>query len=100
MNNFAQEKNDLLIELSTLVDKVASAGSERELLQEKVTLLSQEKTATDNELALLKDSLKTSEEEKQVGSISKLAKVFSFLVSYWRFCNVHFLAGVKLLMLA
>ena len=73
MDNVVQEKNDLLIKLSKLEEEVASAGSERELLHEKVTLLAQEKTAVDNELALWKDSLKTSEEEKQVGSVSKSA---------------------------
>lgn len=88
MDNVAQEKNDLLIKLSKLEEEVASAGSERELLHEKVTLLAQEKTAVDNELALWKDSLKTSEEEKQVCSVSKSAKVFYFLLvaavfSFW-----------------
>ena len=92
MDNVAQEKNDLLIKLSKLEEEVASAGSERELLHEKVTLLAQEKTAVDNELALWKDSLKTSEEEKQVCSVSKSAKVFSFLISC---CSVQFLAGSK-----
>lgn len=97
MDNVAQEKNDLLIKLSKLEEEVASAGSERELLLGKATLLSQEKTAVDNELALWKDSLKTSEEEKQVGSVSKSVKVFSFLISC---CSVQFLAGSKFLMLA
>ena len=92
MDNVAQEKNDLLTKLSKLEEEVASAGSEREFLHQKVTLVSQEKTAVDNELALWKDSLKTSEEEKQVGFVSKSAKVFSFLISR---CSVQFLAGSK-----
>ena len=90
LDNVAQEKNDLLIKLSKLEEEVASAGSERELLHQKVTLLSQEKTAVDNELALWKDSLKTSEEEKQVGFVSKSAKLFSFLISC---CSVQFFGG-------
>ena len=97
MDNVAQEKNDLLIKLSKLEEEVASAGSERELLHEKVTLLAQEKTAVDNELTLWKDSLKTSEEEKQVCSVSKSAKVFSFLISCY---IVQFLAGSEFSMLA
>ena len=97
MDNVALEKNDLLIKLSKLKEEVASAGSERELLHEKVTLLAQEKTAVDNELALWKDSLKTSEEEKQVCSVSKSAKVFSFLISC---SSVQFLVGSKFLVLS
>ena len=94
MDNAALEKNDLLIKSSKLEEEVASARSERELLHQKVTLLSQEKTAVDNELALWKDSLKTSEEEKQVGFVSKSAKVFSFLISC---CSVQVLAGSEFL---
>ena len=97
LDNVAQEKNGLLIKLSKLEEEVASAVSERELLHEKVTLLAQEKTAVDNQLALWKDSLKTSEEEKQVCSVSKSAKVFSFLI---RCCSVQFLAGSEFSMLA
>lgn len=104
MDNAALEKNDLLIMLSKLEEEVASAGSERELLHQKVTLLSQEKTAVDNELALWKDSLKTSEEEKQVCSVSNRQKYFHFLLvaevfSFWRAVSFRCLLRSQLLFL-
>ena len=53
--------------MSSLEERLASVANENQLLQEKVTLLTGEKTAVENEMALLQDSLKASEREKKVG---------------------------------
>ena len=50
----------------TLEERIASVENGSKALQEKVTLLTEEKTAVENETALLKESLKTADKEKQV----------------------------------
>lgn len=51
----------------TLEERIASVENDSKALQDKVTLLTEEKTAVENETALLKESLKTADMEKQVG---------------------------------
>ena len=57
----------LLTNVSMLEERIASAENESKAWQEKASLLIDEKTAIKNEMALLKESLQTSEKEKQVG---------------------------------
>lgn len=49
-----------------LEERVATGDNDSNVLQEKVLLLTEEKTAVENEMALLRESLQTSEKEKQV----------------------------------
>lgn len=62
----AQEKRDLRSSVLALEERVATGDNDTNVLQEKVLLLTEEKTAVENEMALLRESLQTSEKEKQV----------------------------------
>lgn len=62
----AQEKNDLLDNVSALEERILSAENESKVLQERLNSLTEDKTGIENEMASLKESLQTTEKEKQV----------------------------------
>ena len=74
----AQEKNDLLSNLSTLEEKTSSAENESNVLQGKLTSLMEEKARIENEMTLLRETLQTAEKEKQVCDSKNLARVMYY----------------------
>ena len=75
MDRAAQEKNDLLSNLSALEEKILSAENESNVLQGKLTSLMEEKSGNEKEMTLLRETLQTAEKEKQVCDSKNLAIV-------------------------
>lgn len=65
----------MLSSVSTLEEKISSAENESKALQEKVNLLTEGKTTVENEMVLLRESLQSSEKEKQVSYILQATEV-------------------------
>ena len=91
LDRAAQEKNDLLSNLSTLEEKILSAENESNVLQEKLTLLMEEKSGIENEMTLLRETLQTAEKEKQVCDSKNFASVTyiywslaKYVLVFWR----------------
>ena len=66
LDRAAEEKNDLLSNLSTLEERILSAENESNVLREKLKSLLEEKTGIENEMRLVRETLQTAEKEKEV----------------------------------
>ena len=75
LDRVAQEKDDLLRNLSTLEEKILSAENESNMLQGKLTSLMEEKAGIEKEMTLLRETLQTAEKEKQVCHSKNFASV-------------------------
>ena len=93
MDRAAQERNDLLSNLSTLEERILSAENERNVLQGKLTSLTEEKAGIENQMTLLRETLQTAEKESLVAEIveklenqiiklNNLKKSYPFVVSW------------------
>ena len=71
----AEEKNNLLSNLSTLEEKILSAENQSSVLQGKLTSLMEEKAGIEKEMTLLQETLQTAEKEKQVCDSKNFASV-------------------------
>ena len=78
LDRAAQEKNDLLSNLSSLEEKISSAENESNVLQGKLTSLMEEKAGIEKEMTLLRETLQTAEKEKQVCDSKNFAKVMLY----------------------
>ena len=79
LDRAAQEKNDLLSDLSTLEEKRLSVENESIMLQQKLASLMEEKAGIEKEMTLLRETLQTAEKEKQVCDSKNLARVTLYL---------------------
>ena len=92
LDRAAQEKNDLLSNLSTLEEKILSAENESNVWQGKLTSFMEEKGGMEKEMTLLRETLQTAEKEKQVCDSKNLARV-----RYYKICSciLGFLQAVQ-----
>lgn len=62
----AQENKDVRNRLLSLEETVSFSGNERQVLQDKVNVFTEERAAVEKEMASLRESVETLEAEKQV----------------------------------